>query len=106
MTDRITIGEERVRNIVYEANDALFSKLERKLEGKADLVMLNEARRDIRDLRGDVDVLKEWRATQDGSSSTRDKISAKQMVLWGLGVTMFAGVLSAVATLVWLAVGG
>lgn len=103
---KIVLSEERVKNILYENNDLLLSKLEEKLEKKADIVMLDDARHDIRDLRLDVDLLKVWRAGQDGSSTTREKISARSLVLWGLALTAFVGVLSAVATLVWLAAGG
>lgn len=68
-----------------------------KLEGKAEAASVSE-------ISGRVASLELWRAALAASEGTRDKISAKQLVVWGIVATVAAGTVGAIATLVWLAV--
>lgn len=59
---KINVSEDRMRGVIAEFELRFRDWLEEKLEHKADLVMLTEARTRIQALEGKVDSLNEWRA--------------------------------------------
>lgn len=95
MTDRITVGEERLRQLFAEFKLELFELLGKKASQESHDALASR-----------VSSLELWQAGLMASTTTREKITAKQLAVWGVAGTVFAGVLAAIATLVWLAVGG
>lgn len=100
----INVSEDRMRGVIAEFELRFRDWLETKLEHKADLAMLNVARRDIDSQGVRLTDLETWRTQQETRAGVLAGISAKRLALWGLGITAFVGLLSVVATLVWLAV--
>lgn len=60
--DRISVSEDRLRAVLAEFELRFLERLDSKLERKADLVMLNEARRRIADNEQEIETLNQWRS--------------------------------------------
>ncbi len=61
-SSRITVSEDRLVRVVLESEVRLRDFLATLLESKADLIMLNEARRDVSTLKDRVSSLEKWRS--------------------------------------------
>ena len=92
---RITVSEDRLRLVLAEFKLELVKELERFV-----------SRSDHESLDNRVKTLEIWRATVSGGEQERRVWIDSRRFVYGLAVTAVAGLLAAVATLVWLAVGG
>lgn len=92
---RLLIGEERLKQLFAEFKLDLLTELAKKATVEAHELLAHR-----------VTQLELWQAAQVATEGTKREFSARQIAIWTIAATVFAGVLAAIATLVWLAVGG
>lgn len=93
MTPPITVSEERLRQLFADFKLELFEMLAKKAD--ADSFNLLATR---------VMHLELWQASMVATEGTKARLSARGFAVWTLVSTVFAGVVAAIATLVWLAI--
>lgn len=88
-TRPITISEDRLRAVMAEFKNELFEKIDEKADKDS---------HDLLDHR--VRVLELWQAGIVATETTKRDFSTRSLILVGLAVTLFVGLLTAAATLV------